>query len=401
MAVANAAVGQALQMALVVGVALGVFMGLLARPLGVLMCGDPESIAAFTTYMRVFAFDIPFLSILVAGIACLRGSGDTFRPMRAMILVNLVNLALGWALAGVDYKTSHMVDGALVTRVIIHNPWPFKLGVLGIALGTLLAHATGAALILWTLARGSASLRLKKHRVLRSHWHTMRRILRVGLPNFFETLGMWLGNFPIILMAGWIGKDLVGAHILAVRVEAFSFQPGFAIGIAAAALAGQYLGAGSPRLARRAIINCTAIAAAIMATMGFVFMFGGRGIVGVLSPQEAHLYWTPRLLFITGCVQVPFAIGIVLRQAMRGAGDVKVVMYLTWIGTYGARLPLAYLLSGVEIPWGAGVIHNPMASLGFKPSIAWLWVALCIEVVLRCGLFVARFIHGGWAKARV
>ena len=104
---------------------------------------------------------------------------------------------------------------------------------------------------------------------------------------------------------------------------------------------------------------------------------------------------------ITGCVQVPFAIGIVLRQAMRGAGDVKVVMYLTWIATYAARLPLAYLLSGVEIPFRGGVIHNPMASLGFHPSIAWLWIALCIEVVLRCALFSARFLQGGWTKAKV
>ncbi len=401
MAVANAAVGQSLQMAVVIGIAMGALMGLIAGPLASLMSTNPDAINAYATYMRVFAFDIPFLSVLVAGIACLRGSGDTLRPMRAMIVVNLVNLALGWALAGPDYSTATTIHGELIRRVVIHNPFPFHLGVLGIALGTLLAHATGAALILWTLARGSAGLTLKRHRVLRPHWHTMRRIIRVGLPNFFETFGMWLGNFPVILMAGWIGADLVGAHVLTIRVEAFSFQPGFAIGIAAAALAGQYLGAGSPRLARHAIIICTTLAAVIMGLMGLVFMFAGRQIVGVLSPQPEHLFWTPRLLFITGCVQVPFAIGIVFRQAMRGAGDVKVVMYLTWIATYAARLPLAYLLSGVDIPWRGGVIHNPMARLGFKPDISWLWIGLCIEVVLRCGLFSARFFHGGWAKARV
>jgi hypothetical protein len=42
-----------------------------------------------------------------------------------------------------------------------------------------------------------------------------------------------------------------------------------------------------------------------------------------------------------------------------------------------------------------------MASLGFRPDIGWLWIALCIEVVLRCGLFAARFLHGGWARAKV
>jgi putative MATE family efflux protein len=401
MAVANAAVGQALQMAVVVGAALGALLGIVARPLAGLMSSDTQSIADFTTYMRVFAFDVPFLSVLVAGIACLRGSGDTVGPMRTMIVVNLVNLALGWALAGPDYMTAHEVGGKLVQEVVVHNPFPFKLGVMGIALGTLLAHATGAALIIATLLRGSHGLTIKRHRLLKPHWHTMRRMIRVGLPNFFETFGMWLGNFPIILMAGWIGADLVGAHVLTIRVEAFSFQPGFAIGIAAAALAGQYLGAGSPRLARHAILICTGAASAIMGTMGLVFMLFGRQIVGVFSPQAIHLEWAPKLLFITGCVQIPFAIGIVLRQAMRGAGDVKVVMYLTWISTYAARLPLAYLLSGVEIPWHGGVIHNPLAAMGFKPNLSWLWIGLCIEVVIRCGLFTGRFLDGGWAKARV
>lgn len=399
MAVANAAVGQTLLLAAVLGVVLGVFMGLVADPLGSLMGMSGDAAAEFRTYLHVVAFDIPFMSVLVAGIACLRGSGDTFRPMRAMILVNIVNLALSWALSGADYRTTTMVDGQSVTRIVIQNPFPFHLGVMGIGFGTLLGHATGAALIVWTLFRGSAGLKLKRHRLYKPHWHTMRRIVRVGFPNFLETLGMWAGNFPIILMVGWISADLVGAHILAVRIEAFSFQPGFAIGIAAAALAGQYLGAGSPRLARRAILICTALSSIVMAAMGILFIFAGQQIVSVLSPQPLHLEVTPKLLAITGLVQIPFAIGIVFRQAMRGAGDVKVVMYITWLCTYGARLPLAYILSGVDIPLpGGGHFANPF---GFHPSVTMLWVGLCAEIILRAIAFTARFIQGGWATARV
>jgi Na+-driven multidrug efflux pump len=136
-----------------------------------------------------------------------------------------------------------------------------------------------------------------------------------------------------------------------------------------------------------------------MGIMGVLFMTRGRQIVGVLSPQEVHLRITPTLLLITGSVQIPFAIGIVLRQAMRGAGDVKWVAALTWIGTYGARLPLAYLLSGADIPLPNGrVIHNPT---GLTPSLPRMWIGLCSELVIRCLLFGARFVHGGWVKARV
>jgi Na+-driven multidrug efflux pump len=98
-------------------------------------------------------------------------------------------------------------------------------------------------------------------------------------------------------------------------------------------------------------------------------------------------------------VQIPFAIGMVLRSGMRGAGDVRTVMWITWITTYGVRLPLAYIFSGVDIPLGGGrVFNNPF---GYEPSLAGLWVGLCAEIVIRAVGFGWRFLQGGWAHHRV
>lgn len=402
-AVANATLGQSMLLAVAIGIALGAFLFAVSGPVAWLMRMTPEAEHHFVTFLRIAAADLPFMAIMYAGIACLRGSGDTFRPMRAMIVVNIVNLLLSWTLSGADlWRPGVGPAGEEIRNVIIHNPSPFHMGVPGIALGMMLGHATGAAVIVWTLFRGTAGLVLKRHR-LKPHWHTMRRVLRIGLPNFMETLGMWLGNFPIILMAGWIGQDLVGAHNLAIRIEAFSFQPGFAIGIAAASLAGQYLGAGSPRMAKKAVVVCCALSSTIMGLMGLLFIFYGREITGLLSPQKDHLDVTPQCLFITGLVQVPFAVSLVLRQAMRGAGDVKVVMWITWITTYAIRLPLAYAMSGVVIKLpGGGEIANPFPPIfADHPTLAGLWAGLCVEVVFRSLFFIARFVQGGWAKVRV
>lgn len=401
-AVAHAAVGQTMILAVTTGVAVGALLLALAGPIASVMGMSPEGEILFRQYLRVCSIDVPLMGVLYAGIACMRGAGDSFRPMRAMILVNIINLGLSWMLSGADYAVMVKgADGGLVRKVVVENPFPFDLGVLGIGLGTILGHAAGAVLILLTLVRGKTGLRLRRSR-LKPHWHTMRRIVRVGFPNFLETLGMWIGNFPIILMAGWIGADLVGAHILAVRIEAFSFQPGFAIGIAAAALAGQYLGAGSPRLARRAVLICTGLSAGIMGVMGVCFILFAKPIVGMLSAQGVHLAVTPRLLEITGLVQVPFAVAIVFRQAMRGAGDVKVVMWITWITTYAFRLPLAYALSGVDVPLpGGGRLENPFKEWVGGASLTGLWVGLCAEIVLRAGMFAWRFWQGGWTRVKV
>lgn len=402
MAVANAGVGQAMLLAVVIGFGVGFLLFLCSGPMTAVMGLKGEAAEAFRVYLRIMTADMPLMAILFAGIACLRGAGDSFRPMRAMVVVNLVNMALTWTLSGVSLRHVSMVAGHEVERVVFSNPSPVHWGVAGIAVGTMLAHATGAAIMIWTLARPGGVLSLKRHR-LRPHWHTMRRIIRIGFPNFLEMMGMFFGNFPILLMVGWLGAGLVGAHMVAIRIEAFSFQPGFAMGIAAAALAGQYLGAGSPAMARRATIVCTAVGAAIMGTMGLAFILIPGTIVGWISPQPLHLEMTPQCLRITGMVQIPFAISLVLRSAMRGAGDVKVVMWITWLTTYAMRLPMAYAFSGVRVPlpqWaGGGTLANPFHL--HEPGLAGLWVGLCVEIFFRAGLFTWRFVQGGWAKQRV
>jgi Na+-driven multidrug efflux pump len=139
--------------------------------------------------------------------------------------------------------------------------------------------------------------------------------------------------------------------------------------------------------------------------MGFgsaMFLLFPHTIVGLFSSQPTHLHTVPMLLMITGSVQIPFAVSLVLRSAMRGAGDVKAVAYLTWFSTYAVRLPLVYLCSGITIPLpgflGGGELKNP---LGFEPSLAGLWVGLCLEVVIRGVLFAWRFAGGKWATQRV
>jgi len=415
LAVAHAATGQTMILAVVTGVMTGALVAAMAGPMSHVMNLTGAAAEGFRTYIRVCAIGVPALSVLAAGIACARGAGDSVRPLMAMVVVNIVNILASWAMSGVDLVRTRFVDGNPVSEILWQNPFGFRLRIGGIAWGTVIGEYVGAAIVLAILVRGSSVVRLKRHR-LRPHWHTMRRLIAVGLPNFFETLGMWAGNFLIILMVGWltvtagagtgftadgnaVRGGLMGAHIVAIRIEAFSFLPGFAMGAAAATLAGQYLGAGSPDSARRAVKRCTLVTIVFMGVAGVAFVLAPRWIVSLITGQPTHLEQVPRLIFITGLVQIPFGISIVLRSALRGAGDAKVVMWLTWIATYAVRLPLAYACSGVDIPLpGGGILANPFHD---SPSLWMLWAGLCGEIVIRSMMFGARYLHGGWLRARV
>jgi len=414
--VANAAVGQTVLLAVASGIVVGGLIGGLAEGIATIVGlsedGAPEARAAFVGYMRIIAAGVPLSSVLFSGIACLRGAGDSIRPLWSMAAANVVNIVVSFVASGASLSVSELVDGEVVTRELVPSVLGEGngLGIAGIALGTVAAHAVGALIILAMLVQGKGGVKLKRL-WLGFHPLTMRRLARLGLPNFFESLGMWGGNFLVVMMVGWLaigmraeGMDdgVYGAHIWGIRIEAFSFLPGFAMGMAAATLAGQYLGAGRADLAAKAVGRCLLVAGTIMTLLGVAFITAGEEIIGTFSTQPSHLQMVPPILAICGVVQLPFAIVMVTRSALRGVGDVRVTLVITLFTTYCVRLPMAYALSGVDIPipeWaGNGVIENPFRD---EASLTGLWLGLCGELVVRGVIFGARFLQGGWRTKKV
>ncbi|MCC7147324.1 MAG: MATE family efflux transporter [Phycisphaeraceae bacterium] len=361
---ANAATAQSMLLAVAAGVCNMVLFYFIAGPIGRLAGATGDSLTLCTLYLHIVALAFPASAVLFVGSACLRGAGDTRTPFFVMVLVNAVNIV------------------AAVTLVFAPAPLGQR-GVAGVATGTMIAWYTGAAVILLVLLRGWGGVRLYLHR-LRPHWHTMRRVIRVGLPNLFEALGLWSGNFLILHIVAMTGAASLGAHIIAVRIEAVSYLPGYAMGIAAATLVGQYLGLGDPRRARQAALLCWALGAGFMACLGVVFVTVPQHLVGLITDAAPFLELSPQLLRITGWVQFFFGSAMVFSFSLRGAGDTRAAMILTYFSTFVLRLPAAYVM-GIYLGWG----------------ITGVWYGLCGEIVLRCLIFGARFYQGAWVRAKV
>jgi putative MATE family efflux protein len=324
---------------------------------------------------------------MMVGSMCLHGAGDTMMPAVIAILTNVVNIGASWVLSGVAIRLS---DGRLANPSPID---PLEWGVQGIAAGTSIAWVVGALAVVVVLFRGVKDLRLETRRLAPEREISLR-IVRVGIPSFFEGISMWMANFFVLRFIGDIAvrgagnpqahEGLQGSHIIAIQWEAFSFLPGFAMGTAAGALAGQYLGAGNPSLAKRSVLACTGVAVLIMGSVGVIFMLFGETLTRFISDQPDHLAMVPQLLFICGVMQVFFAISMVIRQSLRGVGDTRWTFMITTVSSYAIRLPVAWFL-GVHLGMGL-------------PGI---WIGLCGEIFVRALLFGGRFFHGGWARLKV
>ncbi|MFO0963476.1 MAG: MATE family efflux transporter [Phycisphaerales bacterium] len=341
-----------------------------------------------TDYIRVIALSMPLMGVMTVGGMALHGAGDTRAPSVIAVGVNVLNIFFTWALSGVTIKFGSFTIPHLLP--IDAERW----GVAGIAAGTAISYIAGGAWTLHVLGRGvkDFTVRIPQMRPQRA---MLRRIVVLGVPNMLEGATMWLTTSVGVTkfigivaerdggLAGPV-KGLFGAHMVTVRWEAFSFLPGFAMGTAAGALAGQYLGAGSPALARRAIGACLWIAMGMMGLMGVVFMVEGEALARLMSRDPVVLAEVPKTLFICGIVQVFFAMGLVIRGGLKGCGDAKGTFIITLVSTVCVRVPLAYLF-GVVLGYGL-------------PGI---WIGLCIELGVRGLLFLWRYLRGGWDRVRV
>jgi Na+-driven multidrug efflux pump len=136
------------------------------------------------------------------------------------------------------------------------------LGIEGNATGTLLAFAIAGVMTVAFLLSGTAGLRMRT-RHLKIVPHLLKRVLKIGIPSWLEGLLLWGGQACIVIFAinptdeaiGVVGTTLA-AHTATLRIESLAFLPGFGFGIACSALVGQYLGAGKPDQAVRAVRWC-------------------------------------------------------------------------------------------------------------------------------------------------
>ncbi len=364
---ANRALGQGLWLGVAAGfgslILLQAGITLLIRWIGL----SPAAAVQAEAFLRVLAISGPFSGALFAVNAALRGAGDTRTPFMAMIMVNLVNMAVSW--------------------LLVFGPAPFGgHGVAGIAGGTVIGWICGLLTAVLLVGRAGKNSLHWSRESLRPHVETLKRIIRVGAPQSMEIAGMWtIHAYGIRVIAGLKDAGALGAHILAIRVESMSFLPGFAIATAAAALAGQYLGAGSREMAVRAVRVCWKSAVLLMSAMGVFFVFGRNLLIGWMAPgSELHLRLAAPLLIVCALAQPFFATCIILKTSMRGAGATHIVM--RW--SFGSMIFYRVFALWVMAHCGAATLTR-------------VWIVLSLDLLTQALIFARLHFHGKWLDAHV
>ena len=214
----------------------------------------------------------------------------------------------------------------------------------------------------------------------------IRRILRIGVPGGIDIMSVIGCQLIFVGLINRLGELAAAAHGVAIRIESLAYLPGTAFQVAAATLAGQYLGAADYRKATQSVIAACLSAGGIMVGAGLVFFFGAERLVPlfVSTAQADVVATTVPLLRTISVAMLPLALIMVLTGALRGAGDTRWPLAISLIGFLAVRMPTAYVLAFV-------------LGLGVQGA----WYAMVIDLTLRCLMVVYRFWHGGWQRIEV
>lgn len=327
------------------------------------MGAKPEVRPLGVEYLRAGSLGFPMLMALYAVSGSLRGMGNTWMPMLILIIVNLINAAV----------TFLLISGAIT-----------DLGVRASGIGYATAGITGGVLALGLAASGAAPVRLNPARLFAVSRDSFGRLAHIGLPVGLEEAQFMLAFLVYTRIVARLGTDQLAAHSLALRSLEIAILPGFALGTAATALVGQYLGAGLPDLAEAVAKRVRIFAFLILCTMGTLQFILAPHIVRIFVDDPAVVDTGTKLLRVFAFALPAMGVHASLSGALRGGGDVRYVLGTFTFTAWGIRVPIAAFMVIV---------------LGLSAPFAWL--AAVTENWVRAVLILRRFATNKWKTIRV
>ncbi|MFZ1455218.1 MAG: MATE family efflux transporter [Saprospiraceae bacterium] len=272
----------------------------------------------------IFGFNIVIVLIfLINGI--FRGAGNAALAMRSLWIASILNIIL---------------DPLLIYGIGTWNGW----GIEGAAIATCIGRGSGVVYQLYHLFGGSGVIRIRWSDVV-PDFDVIRSMIKLAWPATFQFIiasGSWIILTRLVAEEG--GTDASAGYQIAIRNVVFFILPAWGLSNAAATLTGQNLGAGSPERAEKSVMLAMKYNAIFMAFVSLIFIFLSRPIIGFFTQDADVVNIGVRALQIIGSGFIFYGIGMVLIQALNGAGDTSTPTWINFVGFWMIQIPMAYLI---------------------------------------------------------
>lgn len=290
---------------------------------------------------------------------------------------------------GMYILVSSMVVNTFLNWVFIFgNLGAPALGVRGAALATLIARILEVVIVLIHMARTSF-FRVKLRLLLTPGKDMFLRFARYGSPVVCNETMWGLGSsvFPTIMghMAG--STEILAAYTIAGNVDKIGMVLSFGLAATASIIIGREVGAGRPEEVRdvgKALVTLSFLCGAAVGVLLFLFgWFVAPAVVYPLFKLSARAAGVATLMIVVQAVIRPLRDynSVTIVGVLRGGGDVQMATVIDIVPLWLVAIPLAAL-----------------CGLVLKTDITWVYLAMTLEQVVKCGMGYRRMHSGRWVR---
>ena len=291
-------------------------LGIVLSPIILRLMNTPEYLMADSLlYLRFYFGGIIFIFIYNIGSGILRAVGDSKNPLYFLIFCCFCNIFLDLLLVMV-----------------------FHMGVLGVALGTLISQALSSVLILRNLMQTKDIYRLERRKI-RLHAAPLSMLLKIGLPSGLQSTMYNIANMVIQTALNSFGTDTMAAWTAFGKVDSFYWMISSAFGVAITTFVGQNYGAGKIDRMKKSVRVCFCMDLATALTLSaLMYLFLGKFLLSLFTTDAEVLSIGVRIMQIIVPAYAPFVFIEIFSGALRGAGNVLIPMLLTCGGICVTRI---------------------------------------------------------------
>lgn len=347
----------AILLALISGIVMSIIGILCARESLVLIATPDDIIGQAALYLRIYFLGMPFFMLYNYGAAILRAVGDTKRPLMYLIAAGTANAVLDLIL------------------VII-----FKMGVAGVAIGTITSQFISCVLVIRCLCKTNtiyklyiSKLRIKKYYLI--------QILKVGLTAGIQSTVINFSNVLLQSSVNSFGEIAMAGYTAANNILGFLYVSVNSVTQACMSFTSQNYGVRKFKRMDKVLADCAILSIIVSVVIGGGSYLLGHQILGIYTKQEDVIQCGMEILSISTIPYFLCGLMDMIPGSMRGVGYSAVPMILSIIGTVGTRLVWIY---------GVFPEHRSLYVLFMSYPVSW---GLTIVMQAICLVFVRRKIR--------
>lgn len=313
--------------------------------------------SAANIYFMIVVPSIPFLALYNSGASIFRTMGNSKLPMKIMLAMNILNV----------------IGNALGVFV-------FRMGVMGIALPTLISRIGAAVIVLVAARNENLELRLSGWLKAPFDKNIIRRILGIGAPFAFENGMFYLGRLIVLSVVAHFGTAAIAANSVGGTLVMFEVLPGMAINFGLSVIISRCVGANDFEQARYyakkvgVIIHGGFIISSAIVLLLMPLLMRVYG----LSSEATGLVWSIVLSHAILMILI-WPLSYMLPVVFRGAGDARFPLVVSMTTMLIFRISFSYVFA---FALGMGLFGT--------------WIAMYLDWAAKAVIYGRHYWGGKW-----